>query len=360
MASAMRRAGAPAVVLLVVVLVVATVVALTTGPAQGAFPGANGEIVLTESGGTTDHLVLMAPDGSGRRRVLDAPELSTPRWSADGTRIVYARATDDRSSVYLEVSDADGSDPEPVTDAQHVDRSPVFSPDGTRIAFSRMEDVYQDLYVIDVDGTNLQRITNTDAFDEKPTSWSPDGSTILFDSVRSKAGHPVVAVFAISPDGSDERQVTPDVYEATGGDFSPDGQRIVFTSEDDDGRGQLHTAETDGSDIRQLSHEDTGVENGAWSPDGTQIVAELTSMAGNPPSFSSQLGIVDARDGTLVRAIPRDRGNDESPNWQPIVGPPPSGPPVTDGPTTSTTTVVAPVVDARPAPVVTRAPRLTG
>jgi TolB protein len=355
-ARAVRRVAA----LVVVVVVAGLMSVVVPSPADGAFPGANGKLVLVERTGSTDYVVTMNADGSDRRRVVGAPEISAPRWSADGQKIVYARAADDRASVYIETMDADGSNVQRVTDA-HYDRSPVWSPDGQRIAFSRMDGPYQDLYVIDVDGTNLQRITNTDAFDEKPTSWSPDGSTILFDSSRLDGSKLVVGVFAISPDGSNERLLTYDGYRASGGDFSPDGQRILFSTEGQNGLVQLHTIQADGSLFWQMTYEDVDVTNGAWSPDGTRVVAELDSMAGNPPSFSSQLGVFDVQYGRLQRSIPRDRGNDETPNWQPVPGLV-GAPPVTDEPTTTTTpTAVVPhLVEARPATVVATTPRLTG
>lgn len=68
---------------------------------------------------------------------------------------------------------------------------PDFSPDGTRIAFARGpagSNTTTDLFVINVDGTGLQQLTNTPNFSENEPSWSPDGGSLAFHGIHV-AGH---------------------------------------------------------------------------------------------------------------------------------------------------------------------------
>ena len=63
------------------------------------------------------------------------------------------------------------------------DTAPALSPDGQKVAFMSRREEHWDIYVIDVDGSNLQRLTTDEADDGLPT-WSPDGNAIAFVSNR--------------------------------------------------------------------------------------------------------------------------------------------------------------------------------
>ncbi len=57
--------------------------------------------------------------------------------------------------------------------------NPVWSPDGSRIAFYSNRDGNFEIYTIHPDGTNLRRLTHSDAGDGEMT-WSPDGSKVAY------------------------------------------------------------------------------------------------------------------------------------------------------------------------------------
>ncbi|HEX2052434.1 MAG TPA: hypothetical protein VHJ78_01735, partial [Actinomycetota bacterium] len=78
---------------------------------------------------------------------------------------------------------ADGSNPQRITDATGVDSSPDWSPDGTKIAFNTNRDGNFEIYVMNADGSNPRRLTNNNAEDFSP-DWSPDGRQIAFNSDR--------------------------------------------------------------------------------------------------------------------------------------------------------------------------------
>ena len=60
---------------------------------------------------------------------------------------------------------------------------PDLSPDGTKIAFSSDRDYNGEIYIMEIDGSNQQNITNTSNFDESDPSWSPDGTKIALTSI---------------------------------------------------------------------------------------------------------------------------------------------------------------------------------
>ena len=104
---------------------------------------------------------------------------------------------------------------------------PVFSPDGTRIAFMSTRDGNAEIYVMNVDGSNLRRLTNHPADDVTPT-WSPSGGQIAFTSDRS--GRP--QIYIMNADGTGVARITNET-EADRPTWSPAPyNEIAFTARD--------------------------------------------------------------------------------------------------------------------------------
>lgn len=65
---------------------------------------------------------------------------------------------------------------------------PEFSPDGQKIVFARKVTgggAVNDLYMMNIDGSNVTQLTNTPFFEESYPSFSPDGSQLAFSAVHS-------------------------------------------------------------------------------------------------------------------------------------------------------------------------------
>jgi TolB protein len=92
------------------------------------------------------------------------------------------------------------------------DTAPALSPDGKKVVFMSRRENNWDIYVVNIDGSALKRLTDDPANDGLPV-WSPDGNAIAFVSNR---GGPW-AIWAITPEGAGLRQL----FTMQG---SPDGQ----------------------------------------------------------------------------------------------------------------------------------------
>src|SRR5437764_10457906 len=87
-------------------------------------------------------------------------------------KIVFARVFPNAGQVGLFIAAADGSDERPLLAARDVDYDPVWSPDAASIVFTSDRDGSADLYRVKPDGSGLERLTDSPAYDDQ-AAFSP-------------------------------------------------------------------------------------------------------------------------------------------------------------------------------------------
>ena len=166
----------------------------------------------------------------------------------------------------------------------------AWSPDGSTIAFQSTREGRDDIFTMDADGGNIRRLTDGRGFNEYP-AWSPDGQWILFNSTRDGVEEGGGTgyyrdLYLMRPDGTDVHRLTRHSGTFNFGAWSPDGRALVFES-DRAGTWDIYAMDVDGSGIRQLTHHE-GTAGFAgfprWSPDGTRIVFGASNN-GEPASI---------------------------------------------------------------------------
>jgi len=186
-----------------------------------------------------------------------------PRWSPDGTRIVYRSSETGNREIW--VMNADGSDQHQITDNPANDTYPAWSPDGTTIAFTSNRDAHQGhegaVYLMNTDGSNVRRVTWLESMGGVP-SFSPDGTKLTWvDNDCFSGGCGPSHVYISNLDGTVVRRVT------QGGNrvdynpvFSPDGAKIAFMSAElpdliryGDARWDIETVNVDGTGRHNLT-----------------------------------------------------------------------------------------------------------
>lgn len=225
-------------------------------------------------------------------------------WSPDGNKIAffYIHSIED---IYL--VNADGSGFEIVDKHPERDFSPAWSPDGSRILFTSVRDGNHELYELDLKKGKSKRITKT-SFENTDGDYSPDGSQIVFTSNRSGEND----IYIMGSNGKNLRRITStDAVESTA-KWSPDGSKILFRSAPTrDDPADLFTINVDGTRRTQITDTNYSEFHQSWSRDGSKITY-ITVVDGE-----FELHIVNS-DGTEDRILVRKEGYQAFfPNWSP-------------------------------------------
>ena len=270
-------------------------------------------------------IYVMDVDGKNQRRLTNHPDNDlSPSWSPDGKRIVFFSNRDGHVHVIhglpayeIYVMDADGGNPQNLTNNPFDDRNPSWAPDGKRIVFqsNRDKDNPQnyEIYVMDADGGNQQNLTENPNEDQYP-SWSPDGKRIVFSSARE--GHFIGEfgitdeIYVMDVDGGNQQRLTENRQNDWFPSWSPDGKRIAFSS---DRKGEfenfeIYVMDVDGGNQQRLTENRVYDEWPSWSPDGKRI-AFYSCRDGN-----AEIYVMDA-DGGNPQNLTNNRHDDASPAW---------------------------------------------
>lgn len=224
-------------------------------------PDSSAIAYVSDSTGNADIWRLDLESGEALNLTQNEAKNHSPAWSPDGEWIAFASV---RDNAYWElyVMPADGSEVRRLTFWEEAsDLSPTWSPDGTRLAFASKRDSNWEIYSMDLEGSNVLRLTDNPADDTNP-AWSPDGSRIAFESTRDG----FTDIFVMPAVGGRAVNVSNTSWATDlGPTWSPDGGRIAFYS-DRDGGWNVHVMASDGTDIVTLTDSETSGHLPAWRP----------------------------------------------------------------------------------------------
>ena len=178
----------------------------------------------------------------------------------------------------------------------HHDQHPKWSPDGTRISFISSRGGNFDLWVMNADGSNPQRLTDHAAADYDPI-WAPDGQSMIFSSERDSRSD----LYRLwLKDRRVDRLTHHFVGRAIMPTVSPDGRSVAFAAQTlqrlQFWEFQVHVLDLTTGKTRALDNSG-GACWPSWSPDGRQLANVL--LAKEPSTIQLR-----HPDGSGVRELP--------------------------------------------------------
>lgn len=166
----------------------------------------------------------------------------------------------------LAVMNPDGTG---ITDLHVNGFDPSISPNGTKIAFcSLRDDQYSQIYVMNANGTGQQRLTKAATGDACGPAWSHDGKKIAFYQFALPHPSRNPAIWVMDLDGANLKELT---EHAISPSWAPDDRQIAFAS-NRAGKFQIFAMNSDGSNVRRLTNDKGEDSSPAWAPDGAAIV----------------------------------------------------------------------------------------
>lgn len=194
------------------------------------------------------------------------------------------------------------------------------SPDGKKIAFSqnicpprqpgqKYLYCYDDLFISNVDGSNVVQITQTSLSSEDDPSWSPDGTKIAYISDVH-----LTDLCIINSDGTGNKCIDTAGRNFSRPTWSPDGKKLAFSSERN-GPFKIYSinADASGNVIELAQVKGARCIGPSWSPDGLQIVFRAYYIN----SEKSDIYIMNADGSNQINLTNGEYQQVGSPIWSP-------------------------------------------
>ena len=286
-------------------------------------------------------------DGTNHRPLLSGKSnFRMPRFSPDGTRMAYVSSVEGKNQIYVRWLDTGTT--ARVTDLERSPSNLSWSPDGKHLAFTMFKpskgpsffslprkprgaewagnakvidqmtyrfdgagylpNGHTHVFVVPADGGSPRQVTTGNFNHTGTVAWMPDSSAVLVSANRYadwELNPREREIYAFALDGSGVTQLTSRQGNDSNPVVSPDGTRIAYTGNDENGmshqNASLYVMNLDGSGVQNLTPDlDRGVSTVQWNSDGTGLyyayndagkrLVAFTNLAGNGRIITNALG----------------------------------------------------------------------
>ncbi|MBZ0280462.1 MAG: serine/threonine-protein kinase [Anaerolineae bacterium] len=252
---------------------------------------------------------VIAPDMMTATAVTCIANIA-PTQDGGGGEIAFHSDRDGDSDIYL--MNADGTNVRRLTDSEGEDLNPTWSPDGNKLAFISDRDGNNEIYLLIASPENRAEFTSLrltqNSVDDAEPRWSPDGNHVVFASRLEGSWD----IYMVDADGNNLRRLTDHAASDETPVWSPDGTQIAFSS-DRDGNYEIYVIDSNGSNVRRLTNDAANDGNTlVWSPDGSRIA--FVSIL---PDSNWEIDTVAPNDPASVINFSNRGGDEWHPKWSP-------------------------------------------
>ncbi len=197
-----------------------------------------------------------------------------------------------------------------LTNNPSEDRYASYSPDGTTILFESNRNGNWDIFTMNVDGENQISLTSDTAQDRRPC-WHPSGKKILFESGRGGENQ----LYELDLRNSKINKIDLEGLDKTPifARYSPDGKQIAFSAYNSDNDPNIYVADEKGKDLRQITAYDFRSVYPNWSPDGKKLVFFSRHETNNEDDEIYTINI----DGSGIERLTNWPTHNFCPRWSP-------------------------------------------
>ncbi|MBN2876156.1 MAG: PD40 domain-containing protein [Bacilli bacterium] len=226
---------------------------------------------------------------------------------SEPTKVVFYSGRTGNNEIF--VMDLDGSNLTNLTNNDADDECPTVSPNGSTVAYVSNRTGNFELYLELIYGGTPVQLTDS-GIDVTQPSWSYDGTSLLYVlDYGSKT-----EIWKTNADGSDLTKLTDNSYRDERPVFSPNGQGIMFMS-NREGKYRIYTMDSDGTNQSKIDLIDVEASSDhfifpQYSPDGQYIIYSLNNL-------TNQTAVIHRYklDGTEDVILTEIGGRNENPSY---------------------------------------------